>query len=129
MAILSKPTLQVDILTGSGMARITTTVNVQVHPTDWLIPGYGFPSITLKANIMGEDGYLDDNLLSFSNRQVTSSGLYTFSKTVPITWLNEDAIGKDEIYTKFNVVNHTNPQSPFGPKQINSNFVTGEFGW
>jgi hypothetical protein len=129
MAILSKPTLQVDILTNPGMATITTTVNVQVHPTDWLIPGYGFPLITLEASIMGEDGYWDDNLLSFSERRVTQSGLYTFSKTVPTAWLNEDAIGGDEIYTKFNVVNHTNPSSPFGPKQINSGFVTGEFGW
>jgi hypothetical protein len=129
MAILSKPKLQVDILTGSGMATVTTTVNVEVHPTDWLIPGFGFPSITLEANIMGEDGHLDDNLLSFSNQQVTQSGLYTFSTTVPTVWLNEDVIGGDEIYSKFKVVNHTNPWSPFGPKEINSGFVIGEFGW
>lgn len=111
------------------MAKVTTSVKIVVDPTDSLIPGFGFPFIELKANIMGEDGYWDDIVLRFENQRVTQSGLYTFSKTVPTAWLNEDAIGQDEIYTKFNVVNHTNPQSPFGPKQINSNFVTREFGW
>lgn len=127
MATLSNPTLQIDILTNPGMATVTTTVNVQVYPDDWLIPGFGSPSVTLRTKIMGEDGYWDQNLLSFSDRQVTRSGLYTFSTTVPSSWLNEDIMDGDEIYTNFKVINHVNPLSRYHPQELNV-YVAGEFG-
>jgi len=128
MATLSDAELQVDILTGD-MAKVTTSVKIVVDPTDWLSPIFGFPFIELKATIMGEDGYWDDTLLQFSNQRVTESGVYTFTTNVPIVRLNEDW-GEDEIYTKFNVVNYSNPRGGrTGPEEMQSNFITGEFGW
>jgi hypothetical protein len=124
MATLSNPTLQVDILTGSYMARVTATVNVGIDMFD-LFP---FSVIELGLSVLGKDGGFnggDDDLLLFPKQTVNGGGLYTFSGVVPRAWLDEDN-GNDEIYSRFDLLNRDSP-FPFNVVTT-SPIVTGEFG-
>jgi len=137
MATLSRPTLKIDVLTGTPNHRVTATVNVQLtKEEDALInPGRGKTGIpvNLKSNLWGDDGGLngaDDNLFLFPLQKITRSGTYTFTANVPRKVLNEDSSfwnNDDEIYSRFSLVSGSN-LFPITAIAINSPVIKGQFG-
>jgi len=131
MATLSAPTLQVDLLTGSTMANVTTTVSVVLEPSEVAMLSFGY-KLQLVSDVRGEDNWFnggDDDLLLFPERAVTGSGTYTFGGLVPRAWLDEDN-GNDEIYSGFKL---TGTGTVFGvpvnfSTSVRSSILTGEFG-
>jgi hypothetical protein len=126
MATLSNPILQVDILTGSQMVTVTTTVDVTLSPFDMSLIANGL-GLELRSRVWGEDSGFnggDDNLFLLPTQTVTTGGTYTFSRSVPRAWLDEDN-GNDEIYNRFTLRSRSNI-FPFNTS-IRTPTLTGEF--
>ena len=138
MATLSNPTLTIDPLTGSTH-RVTATVRVQFTPeelSDINRPPVERPgvSVVLKSNLWGSDlnerrdEGEDDLLLSFPNRNITRSAVYTFSTVVSTGLLNEDSRFRDldEIFNKFSLVSSSPSEIP--DRNRNTPIITGYYG-
>ena len=129
---LSKPTLQVDLLTGSDMANVTLTVNLGSISSD-------FPSgVEVEGSVWGLDGGFnagDDSLLLFPKQTFlpptlpffNSAVIVTFSGVVPRAWLDEDN-GNDEIYSRFDIVGRHKDSLNNITGVITSPVLRGEFG-
>jgi hypothetical protein len=107
MAILSNPTLSIDIFTNSE-PRVSVTVDVRLTSFEtFLIENeVGFQ---LRAKLVREDGGLnprDNDLFLFPTQNITSTGTYTFQSMVSYSTLNEDSdlFNKgDEIFANFSL--------------------------
>ena len=115
---LRQPGLSINLSTGiPGHAIVTTTVKVELTPLVKLLIYFNLVDFTLQSNVWGIDGRglfqggAGDYLFGFSGQEITGDGTYSFSRTVPKDWLNEDHIlfnHDDEIQGRFNLVSSDN---------------------
>lgn len=113
MASLSNPALQIDLLTGTSNANVTATVSVTLDPIDTFLVNGGL-TLQLASKLVGDDSGLnggDNDLFFFPSQNITNTGIYTFQSTVSLGTLDEDSIGRDEVFANFNLqsLNNTFP--------------------
>lgn len=113
MASLSNPALQIDLLTGTSNANVTATVSVTLDPFDTFLVNGGL-TLQLASKLVGDDSGLnggDNDLFFFPSQNITNTGIYTFQSTVSLGTLDEDSIGRDEVFANFNLqsLNNTFP--------------------
>jgi hypothetical protein len=83
-----------------------------------ILISFDLVDFTLQSNVWGIDspgwfqGGADDYLFGFSNQKITGDGTYSFSRTVPGRWLDEDNTWflnrRDEIEGRFSLVSSDN---------------------
>lgn len=103
MASLSNPKLEITLVAGTSNVKVEASVIVGFNLFELNQINLGLRG-RLHCELWGEDGTVfnggDDDLVSFGTRTLATSGLQTFSATLPSSMLDED-IGADEIYALF----------------------------
>lgn len=127
MASLSNPALQIDLLTGTSNANVTATVSVTLDPIDTFLVNGGL-TLQLASKLVGDDSGFnggDNDLFFFPSQNITNTGIYTFQSTVSLGTLDEDSIGRDEVFANFNLqsLNNIFPLNT----SVNSANIEGSF--
>jgi len=133
---LRQPGLSINLSTGiPNHAVVTTTVKVELTPLVKILIYFNLVDFTLQSNVWGIDGPgwfqggADDYLFGFPAQEITGDGTYSFSRTVPRSWLDEDHTWfvnrRDEIQGRFNLVSSDNA-FPLN-LQARTNTITGLF--
>ncbi|MEG4634099.1 hypothetical protein QUB56_31785 [Microcoleus sp. AR_TQ3_B6] len=133
---LRQPQLSINLSTSiPGHAMVTTTVKVELTPLVKILIYFNLVDFTLQSNVWGIDGRglfeggADDYLFGFSGQEITGDGTYSFSRTVPRRWLDEDNTWflnrRDEIQGRFNLVSSDNA-FPLN-LEARTNTITGLF--
>ena len=115
----------------SNWMRVTATVKVELSSSQMDSINNGGP-LVLQSTVWGIDNTFydrtNDNLFSFPDQNITSSGTYTFSKVVASSVLNEDRWWfdrRDEIAASISLISYSST-SPLNLKTM-TNMGTGFF--
>lgn len=101
MATLSNPRLKITLVSGTHNVNVEASVEVTFTAFELAIMQQFNARARLRCVIRGDDPIFNDNLFSFSVVSVTHNGPQIFSSTVRRSVLNEDLLGKDEVFAKF----------------------------
>lgn len=128
MATLSNSTLNIDLIAGSSDTDVTTTTNVSLTPFENFLINSGGLRFLLKCTLFGEDSGFngsDDELFIFPSQTVVTEGTFTFRSRVSRATLNEDSVGNDEVFARFNLQS-TEQIFPFS-QEDRSPTISGDF--
>jgi hypothetical protein len=101
MATLSNPHLKITLVSGTHNVHVEASVEVTFTAFELALMQQFDVKGRLRCVIRGDDPIFNDNLFSFSVMTVKTNGPQIFSSTVPRSVLNEDLLGRDEVFARF----------------------------